>query len=46
MDISVVAPVYNEENSLKELIAWVKKVMVENHLSWEIILIDDGSRDN
>jgi glycosyltransferase involved in cell wall biosynthesis len=46
MDISVVAPVYNEESSLKELIAWVNKVMTENHLSWEIILIDDGSRDN
>ncbi|MDD4755829.1 MAG: glycosyltransferase family 2 protein [Prolixibacteraceae bacterium] len=46
MDISVVIPVYNEEDSLKELVAWIRKVMVDNHYSWEIVLIDDGSRDN
>ncbi|MDD4143820.1 MAG: glycosyltransferase family 2 protein [Prolixibacteraceae bacterium] len=46
MDISVVIPVYNEEGSLKELVAWIRKVMVDNHYSWEIVLIDDGSRDN
>lgn len=42
----MVIPVYNEEDSLKELVAWIRKVMVDNHYSWEIVLIDDGSRDN
>ena len=42
----MVIPVYNEEGSLKELVAWIRKVMVDNHYSWEIVLIDDGSRDN
>ncbi len=46
MDISVVVPVYNEEGSLKELVAWIRKVMVDYQFTWEIIMIDDGSRDN
>jgi glycosyltransferase involved in cell wall biosynthesis len=46
MNISVVIPVYNEEGSLKELITWIKKVMEDNQFSWEVIIIDDGSRDN
>ncbi|MDD4107263.1 MAG: glycosyltransferase family 2 protein [Prolixibacteraceae bacterium] len=46
MDISVVVPLYNEKESLRELVTWIKKVMVENRLSYEIILIDDGSKDN
>jgi len=46
MDISIVIPLFNEEESLPELTSWIEKVMVENHFSYEIILIDDGSRDN
>jgi len=46
MDISVVVPLYNEEESLKELVSWIKKVMDENRFSYEIIMIDDGSKDN
>ncbi|MDR1756163.1 MAG: glycosyltransferase family 2 protein [Culturomica sp.] len=45
MDISVVVPLYNEEESLPELTAWIGKVMKENGFSYEIILIDDGSSD-
>lgn len=45
MDISVVIPLYNEEESLPELTAWIAKVMVENNFSYEVILIDDGSND-
>ena len=46
MDISVVVPLFNEEESLPELTAWVKKVMDEHNFSYEIMLIDDGSNDN
>jgi glycosyltransferase involved in cell wall biosynthesis len=46
MDISVIIPLYNEEESLGELAEWIHKVMTENHFSYEIIFIDDGSRDN
>ncbi|WP_321343762.1 glycosyltransferase family 2 protein [uncultured Draconibacterium sp.] len=46
MDISVVIPLFNEEESLPELAAWIKKVMKENNFSYEIMMIDDGSRDN
>jgi glycosyltransferase involved in cell wall biosynthesis len=46
MDISVVVPLYNEEQSLKELTVWIRKVMVKYGFSYEIIMIDDGSRDN
>ncbi|RKD86511.1 glycosyltransferase family 2 protein [Mangrovibacterium diazotrophicum] len=45
MDISVVIPLLNEEESLPELTAWIKRVMDENRYSYEIILIDDGSSD-
>lgn len=45
MDISVVIPLYNEDESLPELVAWIDKVMVANDFSYEIILIDDGSKD-
>ncbi len=45
MDLSVVVPLYNEEQSLPELEAWIKRVMEENHYSYEIIMIDDGSSD-
>jgi len=45
MNISVVIPLYNEEESLKELNDWVVRVMQANHFSFEIIYIDDGSSD-
>ena len=45
MDISVVVPLYNEEESLKELEAWIRKVMQANSFSYEIIFVDDGSKD-
>ena len=46
MDISVVIPLYNEEESLPELHDWIKKVMENNNFSYEIIFMDDGSNDN
>ncbi|MCZ4223546.1 glycosyltransferase family 2 protein [Pedobacter rhodius] len=45
MDISVVVPLFNEDESLPELTAWIAKVMDENNFSYEIILVDDGSTD-
>lgn len=45
MNISVVVPLFNEEESLSELVAWVAKVMYEHNYSYEIILVDDGSTD-
>lgn len=44
-DISVVVPLYNEAESLPELVAWVDRVMRENDLRYEVILVDDGSDD-
>ncbi|CCZ80630.1 glycosyl transferase [Odoribacter laneus] len=46
MNISIIVPLYNEEESLPELTAWIKKVMDENQLSYEIIMVDDGSTDH
>ena len=46
MDISVVVPLLNEAESLPELCNWVGRVMTENHFSYEMLLIDDGSTDN
>jgi glycosyltransferase involved in cell wall biosynthesis len=45
MDISVVVPLLNEEESLHELVTWIVKVMHENSFHFEILLIDDGSTD-
>lgn len=45
MDISIVIPLLNEEESLPELVQWIKKVMEENEFSYEIIFVDDGSTD-
>ena len=45
MEISIVIPVYNEDESLPELCAWIERVMRENDLSYEVILVDDGSTD-
>jgi len=46
MDISVVIPAYNEEESIPELTQWIDKVMKENNFDYEIIYVDDGSTDN
>ncbi len=45
MNISIVIPLYNEEESLSELVAWIAKVMYQNNYTYEILLIDDGSTD-
>lgn len=45
MDISVVIPLYNEEESLPELESWIRRVMETNGFSYEIIFVDDGSTD-
>ena len=45
LDISVIVPLYNEEESLPELHAWIKRVMEANRFSYEIIFVNDGSTD-
>ncbi len=45
MQISVVVPLFNEEESLPELAAWIDRIMKGNQFSYEILLIDDGSKD-
>lgn len=46
MDISIVIPVYNEEESLNPLMEWVARVMKEHGFSYEVIFVDDGSTDS
>ncbi|MBQ2554247.1 MAG: glycosyltransferase [Prevotella sp.] len=46
MDISVVVPLYNEEESLPELYQWIERVMNENHFTFEVIFVNDGSTDH
>lgn len=46
MDISVIVPLYNEEESLPELYSWIEKVMKNNGFSYEVIFVNDGSTDN
>jgi glycosyltransferase involved in cell wall biosynthesis len=46
IDITIVIPLLNEEESLPELEAWIRKVMTANNFRYEIIMIDDGSSDN
>ena len=45
MDISVVVPLYNEEESLPELFAWIERVMKAHDFSYEVIFVNDGSTD-
>ncbi|MDE6628149.1 MAG: glycosyltransferase, partial [Muribaculaceae bacterium] len=45
MDISVIVPLYNEEESLPELQAWIERVMQANGFSYEVIYVNDGSTD-
>ena len=46
MDLSVIVPLLNEEESLPELAAWIERVMLANNFSYEVIMVDDGSNDN
>ncbi|MFM1840614.1 MAG: glycosyltransferase family 2 protein [Sediminibacterium sp.] len=46
MQISVVIPLFNESESLPELMAWIDRVMQTNQYSYEVIMVDDGSDDN
>lgn len=46
MDLSIVIPLIDEAESLPELTAWIEKVMNDNHYSYEVIYVDDGSSDN
>tara|TARA_B100000524_G_C23649257_1_gene369572 strand:- start:484 stop:1431 length:948 start_codon:yes stop_codon:yes gene_type:complete len=46
MNISVVIPSYNEAESLPELCSWIDRVLSDHSLSYEVIIIDDGSTDN
>jgi glycosyltransferase involved in cell wall biosynthesis len=46
LDISIVIPLYNEEESLKELSDWIGKVMHDNNFSYDVIFVDDGSTDS
>ena len=45
MDISVIVPLYNEDESIPELYAWIERVMKEKGFSYEVIFINDGSTD-
>lgn len=46
MNISVIIPLYNEEESLPELYNWIARVMKDNGYSYEVIFVNDGSTDN
>lgn len=46
MNLSIVIPLYNEDESLPELSAWIERVMLQNNFTYEIIFIDDGSTDD
>ena len=46
MDLSIVISLYNEEESLRELVAWIDRTLAPHNYTYEIILVDDGSRDH
>ena len=46
MDLSIVIPLYNEDESLRELCDWIARVINANNYSYEVLLLDDGSSDN
>tara|TARA_Y100000589_G_scaffold229074_1_gene216476 strand:- start:28 stop:978 length:951 start_codon:yes stop_codon:yes gene_type:complete len=46
MNLSIICPLYNEEESLKELSQWINKVCSDNNFLYELIFVDDGSNDN
>lgn len=45
MDISIIVPLYNEEESLPELYAWIERIMKANNFTYEVIFVNDGSTD-
>ena len=45
MNLSIIVPLYNEEESLPELAAWIERVTTEHSLTYEILMVDDGSDD-
>ncbi len=45
MDVSIIVPIFNEEESLPELLDWINSVMQQNKLSYEVVMVDDGSKD-
>ena len=45
MDLSIVISLYNEEESLRELVSWIESVMKREGYSYEVIMVDDGSTD-
>lgn len=45
MDISIIIPLYNEEESLPKLFEWIERVMTENKFSYEVVFVNDGSTD-
>ena len=45
MNVSIVIPLYNEDESLPELAAWIDRVMTQHNLTYEAIMVDDGSKD-
>ena len=45
MNLSIIVPLYNEEESLPELAAWIERVTTANSLTYEILMVDDGSTD-
>lgn len=46
MQISVVIPLYNEAESLPELVSWIDSVMIKNLFTYELVMVDDGSTDD
>jgi len=46
MDLSIIIPLKNEEESLPELAEWIRRVCTEHQYTYEIIMVDDGSTDN
>ena len=46
MDLSLIIPLYNEEESLPELLEWIERICIENKYTFEVILVDDGSTDS
>ncbi len=46
MDLSIVIPLFNEDESLPHLMEWIERVMIANNYSYEVIMVDDGSTDN
>jgi glycosyltransferase involved in cell wall biosynthesis len=45
MDISIIVPLYNEDESLPKLFEWIERVMIENKYTYEVIFVNDGSTD-